>query len=463
MRRGTAGAGSGAGGGRPKRERGSLAEFRPLLLLAVTVFIDLLGFGIILPNLPQYIELAVGKNHQNAAFIGSLLAASYSFAQFLCAPLWGRYSDKVGRRPVILISLLGVAGAYVLFGIAGPHLWLLFAARLLAGFLSSASIGVAFAYVADVTRPEKRAQGLGLLGACFGLGFMTGPAVGGLLGHFNLALPAFVAAGLALVNWAFTVRFLPESLTPEKRKALAEAAGAATQATASLLWRVVTGPAGVFFILTFFVTLGFAAMEQIFSFYLLEVFSGPNQPLRVTNDNQPLVTGTILGGAGVVSIIIQGGLIGRLVPRFGEGLLARIGIFFLFVGFALFPLASTVYKLAFGPLVFLFVGRALVAPVLSAIVSRKANLGQGLTLSTSQSFDSLARTVGPLMAGTLFYQVNPKAPYVLSAGFMAIALVIAFVVRKEMILPKDEADTDRASGVQGEDFSGDVPDAAVAP
>ena len=447
--------------GRPKRERGSLAEFRPLLLLAVTVFIDLLGFGIILPNLPQYIELAVGENHKQAAFIGAMLASSYSFAQFLCAPFWGRYSDKVGRRPVILISLLGVSAAYILFGIAGSHLWLLFAARLLAGFLSSASIGVAFAYVADVTRPEKRAQGLGLLGACFGLGFMTGPAVGGLLGHYNLALPAFVAAGLALVNWGFTVRFLPESLTPEKRAELAKAAGNATQATASLLWRVVSGPAGVFFVLTFFVTLGFAAMEQIFSFYLLQVFSGPDQPLRVTNANQPLVTGTILGGAGIVSIIIQGGLVGRLVPRFGEGVLARAGIAFLFAGFVFFPFASTVYKLAFGPLVLLFVGRALVAPVLSAIVSRKANLGQGLTLSTSQSFDSLARTVGPLMAGALFYKVDPKAPYFASALFMGVALLIAFVVRKEMILPK-EAGPNKISGVQGDGVKGDVPDLSDA-
>ena len=286
------------GGNGAKKERGSLAEFRPILLLAVTVFIDLLGFGIILPNLPQYIELAVGRNHQQAAFIGSMLAASYSFAQFLCAPLWGRYSDKVGRRPVILISLIGVAAAYVLFGVAGRHLWLLFAARLLAGFLSSASIGVAFAYVADVTRPEKRAQGLGLLGACFGLGFMTGPAVGGLLGHFNLALPAFVAAGLALVNWAFTIRYLPESLTPEKRKALADETGGETPSTTALLLRVIQGPAGVFFLLTFFVTLGFAAMEQIFSFYLLQRFAGPEQPFRVTQQNQPLVTGTILGRRG---------------------------------------------------------------------------------------------------------------------------------------------------------------------
>ncbi len=430
-----------------------MAEFRPILLLAVTVFIDLLGFGIILPNLPQYIEQTVGPNHAQAALIGSLLAASYSFTQFLCAPLWGRYSDRVGRRPVILISLLGVAMAYFLFGIAGTHLWLLFAGRLLAGILSSASIGVAFAYVADVTRPEKRAQGLGLLGACFGLGFMTGPAVGGILGHFSLALPAFVAAVMALVNAAFTFRFLPESLTPEKRQAIHdETVASGNPSTVSLLWRVVQGPAGFLFGLTFFVTLGFAAMEQIFSFYLLAHF-----PNEVTKQNQPLMTGYILGGAGIVSIIIQGGLIGRLVPRYGEGALARVGIACLGLGFLFFPFASTVLKLAFGPLVLLFIGRALVAPVLSSLISRKANLGQGLTLSTSQSFDSLARTVGPLMAGTLFYRVSPGAPYTLSAALMGVALCIAFAKRRDMILPK-EAGANKPTGVQGEGLTGDVPE-----
>ena len=279
---------------------------------------------------------------------------------------------------------------------------------------------------------------------------MTGPAVGGILGHFSLALPAFVASGMALVNFAFTLRFLPESLTPEKRAALADETGGEAQSTTSLLLRVIQGPAGFLFGLTFFVTLGFAAMEQIFSFYLLQHF-----PSEVTKENQPIVTGCILGGAGIVSIIIQGGLIGRLVPRYGEATLARIGIALLGLGFAFFPFASTVLKLAFGPLVLLFMGRALVAPVLSSLVSRKANLGQGLTLSTSQSFDSLARTVGPLMAGALFYRVNPAAPYVLSSALMGVALCIAIVKRADMVLPKDTGE--KTSGVQGEGVSGDVP------
>jgi len=421
-----------------------MAVFRPILLLAVTVFIDLLGFGIILPNLPQYIEEAVGRNHAHAAFTGTLLVACYSFAQFICAPLWGRYSDRAGRRPVLLISLLGVGAAYILFGLSNGHLWMLFAARLLAGILSSASIGVAFAYVADVTTPERRAQGIGLLGACFGLGFMLGPAIGGLVGGIWLPLPAYVAAAMALINFVFTLRYLPESLTREERERLAHKAGG--EGMTHLLARVVRGPAGFLFILTFLVTFGFAAMEQVFSFYLLARTS-----LGVTPERQPLVTGTILGVAGLVSIIIQGGLIGRIVARFGEGAVARTGILLLMIGFALFPLPGNLYLLTIGPMMFLFVGRAMVAPALSALISRKANLGQGLTLSTSQSFDSLARTVGPLTAGAVFEKISPAAPYVLSACVMAAASLLAWAKRGEMLLPPGEASRPTGgSGVERE-------------
>lgn len=418
--------GGGGGSGRAKRSRGDFKEFRPLLLLAITVFIDLLGFGIILPNLPQYIELATGPNHQHAAFIGSLLAASYSLTQFIFAPLWGRYSDKVGRRPVILLSLVGIGASYILFGIAGSSLWLLFAARLLAGLLSSASIGVAFAYVADVTTPERRAQGIGILGACFGLGFMMGPAVGGLLGQRFLSLPAFVAAGMALVNFVFTLRYLPESLTPDARAKLAQ--GVAHTSTLRLLRSVVRGPAGFLFLLTFLVTFGFSALEQTFSFYLLAKSS-----FGITGAKQPLYSGAILGLAGLMGVIIQGGLIGPLVARYGEGSIARGGIILMVVGFAIFPLPTSVWGLALGPILLLSAGRAMTAPALSSLVSSKANMGQGLTLSTSQSFDALARTVGPVTAGILFNYFGPAVPYYVSALVMAGGLLVAYARRAEMV------------------------------
>jgi MFS family permease len=409
------------------RERMDASLLRPLLLLALTVFIDLLGFGIVIPNLPRYIEVASGADAQHAAFIGGLLAASYSFTQFLFAPLWGAYSDRVGRRPIILLSQVGLGASYVLFGLAGHNLWMLFAGRLLAGVLSSASIGVAFAYVADVTPPEKRAAGIGILGAAFGLGFTLGPAFGGFLGHLDLALPAFVAAGIAFLNFFSTIYRLPESLSLESR---AQAKANPIRFRPGAAFWVLRSPIWYLYLLTFLVTFGFSALEQSFSFYLVAVKS-----FGVSQERQPLVTGTILGIAGLIGIIIQGGLIGRLVERFGEGAVARAGIALMMLGFAVFTLPHNLVGLVLGPMLLLSAGRSLTAPALSSLTSRKTTAGQGLTLSTSQSFDSLARTVGPVTAGSLFNYINPAAPYLVSAAVMAGAFVLSLIMSAAMTMP----------------------------
>lgn len=404
---------------------GFRAVFRPILLLAITVFIDLLGFGIILPNLPQYIEQAVGQDHSRAALVGSWLAASYSLSQFLCAPAWGRYSDRAGRRPVILLSLIGIAVSYIFFGLSNGHLWMLFAARLAAGFLSSASIGVAFAYVADVTTPENRAKGMGMLGACFGLGFMFGPALGGWLGGISLSLPAYVAAGLALANFAASWFMLPESLTKEQRERLAAEVKAPL---ISLMSKVLRGPAGGLFVLSFIMTFGFAAIEQVFGFFLLA--RGIATP-----ENQPQRMGTIMAAVGLVGIIIQGGLMGRLVKRFGEGSVAQVGLVVLIIGYL-----SLLVPREYGLLIFLTTipisaGRALAGTSFSALISRKANLGQGLTLSVSQSLDALARTAGPLTAGWLFHAFGPTVPYEFSASLTVVALALTFIFPRMLKLP----------------------------
>ena len=395
------------------RRRGSTGEpkeaslFRPLLLLAVTVFIDLLGFGIVLPNLPQYIEAAVGRNHEQAAFIGGLLAASYSLTQFLCAPFWGSYSDRAGRRPVILISLLGIAVAYLFFGFSNGHLGMLFAARLLAGLLSSASIGVAFAYVADVTTPENRAKGMGLLGACFGLGFAFGPVIGGLLGKINLALPAFVAAGMALLNFVASYFNLPESLTPEARARLA---GKAREAYPALMRRVLRDPAAPLFAITFILTFGFAAIEQAFGFFLMArgIASPENQQVRMA---------AILGFIGVIGILIQGGMIGPLVKRFGEGNIIRAGLAILVIGYLLLTKPVAWGVAIFVAAAFIGAGRSMIGPAASALISRKARVGQGLVQSSSQGFDALARTVGPITAGALFARFGSLMPLLCFGGF----------------------------------------------
>lgn len=411
------------------RSSDSGSVFRPILLLAVTVFIDLLGFGIILPNLPRYIDLAVGQTTADAAFVGGLLGASYSLTQFLCAPLWGRYSDKAGRRPVILLSLLGVGIAYIFFGLSNGHLWMLFAARLLAGLLSSASIGVAFAYVADVTTPENRAKGMGLLGACFGLGFMMGPTLGGLLGKFSLGLPAFVAAGMALLNFFFSVRFLPESLSKEER--VRRAAEQEHLPFPALARQVLTGPTAGLYALSFVSIFGFAAIEQVFGFFLL----ARGIAVGGADGNLPERFGYIMGFVGIIGIIIQGGLIGRLVPRFGEGKLAQLGMLILIGGYIAITLPRSWGIGIFLCAIPLSAGRSLMGPAISALISRKSNLGQGLNLSIQQSFDALARTVGPLTAGALFKQFGPTMPYYFSAGLTVAALLMALAVPSILMLP----------------------------
>jgi MFS family permease len=206
--------------------------------------------------------------------------------------------------------------------------------------------------------------------------------------------------------------------------------------TFQLLRGVVRGPAGFLFLLTFLVTFGFSALEQTFSFYLLAKSS-----FGVTGPRQPLYSGALLGLAGLIGVIIQGGLIGSLVARFGEGNIARAGILLMVVGFALFPLPASVLGLALGPMLLLSAGRALTAPALSSLISNKARLGQGLTLSTSQSFDSLARTVGPVTAGALFNYFGPATPYFVSSVVMAGGLLVALAKRDEMVLPQNSVPT----------------------
>ncbi len=428
---------------RRKQEKGSStvddgfkAILKPILLLAFTLFIDLLGFGIILPNLPQYVEADpwVGDDHAKGALVGSWLGASYSITQFLFAPLWGRYSDKAGRRPVILISLIGVAFAYMLFGFSGGRLWMLFAARILAGVLSSASIGVSFAYVGDVTTPQNRAKAMGILGVCFGLGFAVGPVFGGVLGKSNIAIPAFVAAAMSLVNFLFAVKMLPESLSEEARRKLA---ATVKESGLALFRRVMKDPAAPLFIINFVMVFGFAAIEQIFGYFLMARGIA-------TRDNQSMRLAYIMGFVGLAGIVVQGGLIGPVVKRFGEGMVVRIGLVILALGYVLLLFPT---KWGAGIIVASMVmsaGRSLISPATTALISRKTQVGQGLIQSTSASFEALARATGPLVAGFLFSSIGPTAPYTTSAGLTVVALILTFMIAGAVALPKQESDAGAA-------------------
>ena len=378
-----------------------------LPVVYLTVFIDLLGFGIILPALPYYAE-AFGAT---GVWVGAILAA-YSAAQLVGASLLGRLSDRVGRRPILLLSLAGSAASLLLCGLAGS-LWLLLAARALAG-LFGGSIAAAQAYIADVTAPEERAKYMGLLGASIGLGFVFGPALGAGLSRFGFGAAAFTAAGLAALNLVFAFFRLPETRTAEQR----------SHAHARFDWSNLTDalrhPAiGRLLAATFLSTLAFVAMEATFALL---------GQARFGLDTGKL--GLVFTYVGVVMVVVQGGLVGRLAPRFGERALATAGALIMAASLAALPLVHTLGA-ALGVLAGLAVGQGLTTPMLSTLLSRATDADeQGGTLGLGQSLAAAARAVGPIGAGWL-YDRSVAAPYAVSAAVMVLAAFLVSTTRSD--------------------------------
>lgn len=376
---------------------------KPLASIFLIVFIDMLGFGLILPLLPYYAE-SFGASD---TIIG-LLVASYAAAQLIGAPILGRLSDRFGRRPVLLISLVGTLIGFLLLGFANTLL-ILFAARILDG-LTGGNISVAQAYISDVTDASDRAKGLGMIGAAFGLGFIIGPASGGLLSQWGYAVPALAAAGLVAINLLMVVLWLPESLTPEKRTTRKEKNTSVTlSALVAALNRPFTGP---LLITRFFFGLAFAIFQTIFALYALRRF-----------DLGAAETGFILTYVGVLSVVVQAGLVGRLNQRFRDDVLifASVGIMSLsLLGWALTP-SVTVLLIVLAP-------TALAGGVLNTVLSStltKAVQPQevGGILGLSTSIESATRVIAPTLGGFLLERLGSWSP----GAFGALLLGGVFV------------------------------------
>jgi DHA1 family tetracycline resistance protein-like MFS transporter len=384
----------------------------------LTVFIDLLGFGIVIPLLPVYSEM-----YRASPLVIGLLMASFSGMQFVFAPFWGRLSDRIGRKPVLVGGLLGTSAAYVLFALS-DSLPLLFASRLLAGFFG-ANVSTAQAFIADVTTPENRAKGMGLIGAAFGLGFCFGPLLGGELTHVSASAPGWFAAGLSLAAATFGWLTLRE---PPR------APGAATRVFgADQVRRARSEPRlGTLFTLGFLFVAAFASFEAMFTVFGLarfpEVF-GLTQPVESASVEEILraapVTGRYLAGIGIVSALIQGGLIRRLVPRFGETKLAVAGPAILGIGLLALAFAPS-WGFVVAACLILPVGFGLNNPSLSSLLSRAAPASeQGAYLGLNQSVSSLARMAGPIAAGLAFGLLGPTAPFLLGAALCAVSVFVA--------------------------------------
>ncbi len=376
-----------------------------LSVIFVTVFVDLLGFGIVLPLLPYYAR----EFHASAVAAGALIAV-YSAMQFLCAPLWGRLSDRIGRRPVILVSLAGSTVSYLLFGLANGIV-LLFVSRILAG-VGGANIPVAQAFIADVTSEEERAKGMGLIGAAFGLGFVFGPVIGGLLAHYGHHAPGLAAATICGLNLFAAFWRLPESLPAEGRRRTP-----ASHPWAQLRDALHRPRLAVLLALFFAAVFSFATMETTLS--LLCATSYGMSPSAIY---------WLFGYMGVMTALMQGGLIGRLSRRVDEAQLVVAGTALLAVGLGATPFAPPPLALlaALGAVAF---GQGVTSPVLSSLISKSGGKqAHGGVLGVSQSLGSLARILGPLWGGVLFDYAGPAGPYITTAALMAMATLAAFSV-----------------------------------
>jgi DHA1 family tetracycline resistance protein-like MFS transporter len=379
--------------------------------LFLVVLLDLLGFGLVVPQLGIY-----GQLYAASPVTLGLLMATYSLLQLLAAPVLGALSDRYGRRPVLLLSLAGSVVGYLVFAGAHSLAWL-FAARVLDG-ITGGNISTAQAYVADITTQENRAKGMGMVGAAFGLGFVLGPAAGGLLGAWggNAAI-GLAAAGLSALAWVGTWAFLPESRKPGSA---ARARGAPSQWLAVLRLPGL----GVALVLYLLFTTGFSLMEGTFSLLLVRrVLGAPEGTLSEALAREAsLRAGWIFVAVGVLSAVVQGGLVGRLRARFGELKLVAAGLSLLALGLAAVPLAPS-YAALFLPMGVLAVGSALLSPSLSSWVSLRAPEGrQGEVLGAYQSMGSLGRLLGPASGGALFSAGGAVAPFAVASLLMVLCL-----------------------------------------
>jgi len=391
---------------------------KPLHILMLTMFIDLAGFAMFIPLL-NYIVAELG----GSILTVGLLITAFSLAQFACLPAWGRLSDRIGRRPVIMLGLGGAAVAYAVFGLADPALGLSDDRRLLLGvlFLSRIMLGVmsanyaaAYAYVADVTPPEERAQGMGMLGVAFGLGFVCGPALGGLLGQWGFWLPAFFGSGLALLNLFCAWRWLPESLPPGHVVRPRVSPGEALRETLAYLRQPRLGLLLVIF------TLYLLAFSIIFGTFVEFSKERIGLPLRLS--------GVLFAYMGGVSIVTQGGLVGPAVRRCGEAWTSRAGALLMLLGMGYIPYTTTLEGVALATTIF-SLGSGFIQPTLNALISRAVGpQEQGTVLGLSQSLGALSRAIGPLLGTSLWTLLGYAAPFRLASLTFALVLVLMLQV-----------------------------------
>ena len=382
-----------------RREKVSinLKKKSALPILFLVMFLVMVGFGIIIPVLPFYAE-----NLGASALELGLLMAVYSLMQLLFAPMWGRISDRIGRKPVILTGIFGLAVSFFLMALA-TKLWMLFAARIIGGLLSSANMPTVTAYVADITSDEDRGKGMGIIGAAVGLGFILGPAIGGIFSETSLSLPFFIAGISSFVTFLLVLFVLKESLSPDEL-------GKKEKEKVSLR-KHLSGPIGILYFLQLFVSLSLAGLEATFAYFV-----------AARAGFGAVELGYLFMIMGFAGALVQGGLVGTLTKRLGELFVIQIGIIISAIGFGLILLidsflTSAIFLTIFG------IGNGFIRPSVSALLTKTSNVGHGSTTGLLSSFDSLGRIIGPPLGGWLF-AISIGLPYISGIILSLIAYML---------------------------------------
>ena len=365
----------------------------------------MLGFGIIIPNLAYYAK-DTGATTTEIAILMSI----YSGMQLLFAPIWGRLSDKHGRKPAILLGLLGNAVALVGFGLAKDYIYLL-TARSAAGIASAAVLPSVMAYVADITTSEERGRGMGLMGAAMGLGFILGPAIGGIMGSHDM--PFFVAGGLSTLNFLFALILLPESLQKDIADETIEDRHEWISPREIFRRTTLKSPLTPLFLVAFFSTFSFAGLEMTFPLFIEDRWNYGEREM-----------GWMFMFMGVIAVPMQGVLLGRLINGLGERRIILIGLLLSAIGIALLLNAYSFVTLTLY-LTIAGIGNQLIRPTNTSWISKQTQIGQGAAIGLMDAFLSLGRIVGPLLGGWLY--AKEAYPYVVLAGILIIATLCLYI------------------------------------
>jgi DHA1 family multidrug resistance protein-like MFS transporter len=390
---------------------------RNLFILVFSLLVVMLGFGMVIPVFPFLID----KLGASGSALGVLVATA-ALTEFLFGPIWGSISDRVGRKPILMIGMFGYALAMFLFGIA-DKLWMLLVFRALSGILSSATITTTMAYIGDSTSEKQRGGGMGILGAVAGAGTVIGPGIGGLLAGGSLSTPFFVSALLALLSLLLVATLLPESLPVEARAAQGQKI---KLIRFDEFWRALTGPIGLLLLIAFLATFGTSNFESIFGLYMLRKLDyGPEQ------------VGGILTLVGAIALIGRGLLAGFVTGHWGEPTVIKTSLLVGAVGFILLLLANTYATVLLTTGIFTC-SITFLRPSIHSLTSKRTSVGQGTSLGLSNSFVSLGRVAGPIVAGLIF-DVNPNFPYLAGAMILCVVFVMSLVWVKNV--PKDSGET----------------------